>query len=121
MFTSRSTLPFSPMTPASPLGALKLSSLAAAVALLSACASTTAPTGQAPATAPAAAPAASPALAATAPAAAPGASATVPGAARPPADPTAPKPFADIIKDAKVQAGLFPIWRKDEKVWLEVP
>ena len=120
MFTSRSTPPFSPMTPTSPLGALKLSSLAAAVALLSACASTTAPTGQAAAPAPAAAPAAAPAVAATAPAAAPGASATVPGAARPPADPTAPKPFAEVSKDAKVQDGLFPIWRKDEKVWLEV-
>ncbi|MFN5047986.1 zinc-dependent metalloprotease, partial [Roseateles sp.] len=35
--------------------------------------------------------------------------------------PTAPKPFAEIIKDAKQQNGLFPIWRKDEKVWLEIP
>lgn len=42
-------------------------------------------------------------------------------AASKPADPTAPKPFADIIKDAKVQDGLFPIWRKDEKVWMEIP
>ena len=42
-------------------------------------------------------------------------------AAYKPADPTAPKPFADIIKDAKVQDGLFPIWRKDEKVWMEIP
>lgn len=40
---------------------------------------------------------------------------------KPTADPTAPKPFADVIKDAKVQSGLFPIWRKDEKVWLEIP
>ena len=36
-------------------------------------------------------------------------------------DPTAPKPFADVIKGAKEQPGLFPIWRKDDKVWLEIP
>ncbi|RZL31868.1 MAG: DUF5118 domain-containing protein, partial [Rubrivivax sp.] len=41
--------------------------------------------------------------------------------ARPPADPTAPKPFADVIKGAKEQPGLFPIWRKDEKTWIEIP
>jgi len=55
---------------------------------------------------------------------APAAAASAPGAApaaRPPADPSAPKPFADVSKDAKVQDGLFPIWRKDEKVWLELP
>lgn len=38
-----------------------------------------------------------------------------------PADPTALKPFAEVSKDAKSQDGLFPIWRKDDKVWLEVP
>lgn len=36
-------------------------------------------------------------------------------------DPSAPKPFADVIKGAKEQPGLFPIWRKDEKVWIEIP
>ncbi len=56
-------------------------------------------------------PPAAPASAASAPAAAP----------KPPVDPTAPKPFADVIKDAKSQDGLFPIWRKDEKVWIEIP
>lgn len=56
-------------------------------------------------------PAAAPANAASAPAA----------AARPAADPTAPKPFADVIKGAKEQPGLFPIWRKDDKVWIEIP
>ena len=60
-----------------------------------------------------------PGAAATATPPAPPASAA--SAARPPADPTAPKPFAEIIKDAKQQAGLFPIWRKDEKVWIEIP
>lgn len=42
-------------------------------------------------------------------------------AARPPADPTAPKPFAEVSRDTKRQDGLFPILRKDEKVWLEIP
>jgi len=42
-------------------------------------------------------------------------------APRPPVDPSAPKPFADVIKGAKEQPGLFPIWRKDEKVWIEIP
>ncbi|WP_422012810.1 zinc-dependent metalloprotease [Roseateles sp.] len=65
-------------------------------------------------TAPAPAGAASAAgTAAFAPAPAP----TRPGAP----DPTAPKPFADVIKGAKEQPGLFPIWRKDEKVWIEIP
>ena len=59
--------------------------------------------------------ASSPAAAASAPAN--GASAST--AARP--DPAALKPFADIIKDAKQDEGLFPIWRKDEKAWLEIP
>ena len=100
---------------------LSLSAVAAAVLLLSACASTgDGATGNAAAAKPvgtttAALPAAS---------AASGAG-TVPGAAaaaRPPAaDPTAPKPFADVIKGAKQDDGLFPIWRKDEKVWLEIP
>ncbi len=59
------------------------------------------------------------------PSAAPAAAASGPAAAapaaRPPADPTAPKPFADIIKGAKEQPGLFPVWRRDEKVWIEIP
>ena len=31
-----------------------------------------------------------------------------------------PRPFADVIKDAKESAGLFPVWQKDEKVWFEI-
>ncbi len=31
-----------------------------------------------------------------------------------------PRPFAEIIKDAKLTPGLFPTWQKDEKVWLEI-
>jgi hypothetical protein len=47
-----------------------------------------------------------------------------PGAAppaRPAADPTALKPFDEVIKGAKASEGLFPIWRLDEKVWIEIP
>ena len=50
-----------------------------------------------------------------------GAASAPAAAARPPADPAAPKPFAEVIKGAKEQPGLFPIWRKDEKVWIEIP
>jgi hypothetical protein len=32
----------------------------------------------------------------------------------------APRPFADVIKDAKPVAGLFTVWQKDEKFWLEL-
>jgi uncharacterized protein DUF4953/uncharacterized protein DUF5117/uncharacterized protein DUF5118 len=38
---------------------------------------------------------------------------------QPPAPP-AEKPFADIIKDAEVINGLFTLYRKDDKVWLEI-
>ncbi|CAD5375273.1 conserved exported hypothetical protein [Rubrivivax sp. A210] len=44
--------------------------------------------------------------------------ASAPAAARP--DPAAPKPFAEVIKDAKRQDGFLPLWRKDEKLWLEI-
>lgn len=44
-----------------------------------------------------------------------------PAAARAAADPTAPKPFAEVIRGAKEQPGLFPVWRKDEKTWIEIP
>jgi Met-zincin/Domain of unknown function (DUF5117)/Domain of unknown function (DUF5118) len=30
------------------------------------------------------------------------------------------RPFADIIKDAKQQTGLFTLWTKDDKVWIEI-
>jgi uncharacterized protein DUF4953/uncharacterized protein DUF5117/uncharacterized protein DUF5118 len=41
---------------------------------------------------------------------------------QPPAQPAPPtdKPFADIIKDAEVINGLFTLYRKDDKVWLEI-
>jgi hypothetical protein len=104
-------------------GLLQLSGLAAAVALLSACAAIP-PQAAKTAAAPAATVFSPNAASAPFGAATSGplaAAATAAAAAKPPVDPTAPKPFADVIKEAKRQDGLFPIWRKDEKVWLEIP
>jgi hypothetical protein len=47
-----------------------------------------------------------------------------PAAAAAPAAPGAPpplKPFNDVIKDATEAAGFFTTWRKDDKVWIEIP
>ncbi len=84
---------------------------AATAALFAGCATPTAgPSAAAPAGA-----------ASTAVAAAPAASSAVPGAVPPrPPEAGAPKPFAEVIKDAVRQDGLIPVWRKDEKVWLEI-
>ena len=49
----------------------------------------------------------------------PGASAPTAAAAAKP-DPSAPKPFDEVIKGATAQAGFFGLWRKDEKLWLEI-
>ena len=38
-----------------------------------------------------------------------------------PGAPPPPKPFAEVIKDAKEEAGFFTTWRKDDKVWIEIP
>src|SRR3990167_6635613 len=54
-------------------------------------------------------------------AAAVAASAPAAPASSPAAEAPAPKPFAQVIRGAKRTDGLFPIWRKDEKVWLEIP
>ena len=44
-----------------------------------------------------------------------------PGAAPVAATPPGPlRPFADVIKDAKRTDGLFTLWQKDDKVWLEL-
>ena len=80
--------------------------------LLSGCATLNAPPAQPKPDA--AAPAAAPASGAS-----PFASAASAPAARP--DPAAPKPFAEVIKGATQQAGFVPIWRKDDKLWLEIP
>ncbi len=79
------------------------------------------PTAVAAAVGVAAAPAAAPAPAVAARLPAPAASAPAPGAVpAAAAAPGAPKPFADVIKDAKPLSGLFTLWQKDDKVWLEL-
>ncbi|MBL8304036.1 MAG: zinc-dependent metalloprotease [Ideonella sp.] len=53
----------------------------------------------------------------------PAAAATNSGAAGPSAtrpDPSAPRPFDEVVKGAKQSDGLFVTWQKDEKVWLEL-
>ncbi|MCU0929251.1 MAG: zinc-dependent metalloprotease [Burkholderiaceae bacterium] len=52
------------------------------------------------------------------PGTAPGGPPGAPPGARP--DPAAPRPFAEVIKDAQRLDGFVPLWRKDEKVWLEI-
>lgn len=55
-------------------------------------------------------------------AAAPAASAVPPGTPQPGATPPgSPQPFANVIKDAKkIEGGLFTLYQKDEKVWIEL-
>ena len=97
-----------------------------ASALMTACASTAplgAPTATPAPAAETASPAAAPAAAPTAGAAPHAAANGAPGAAAAPAAAATPpglKPFAEVIKDAKRIDGLFPVWQKDEKVWIEV-
>ncbi|MBL8363156.1 MAG: zinc-dependent metalloprotease [Rubrivivax sp.] len=93
--------------------------VAAAVAVLSACATPTQPPAATPTPAPAAAPQA-PAAAGVVPravAAGPAGAASAPAAA--PA-PGTPQPFATVVRDARRSDGLFTTWRKDDKVWLEL-
>lgn len=63
-------------------------------------------------------------LAAQTPAAAPApakpGAPTAPATPPTPPDPSGLKPFADIIKEAKEAKGFFPVFQKDEKVWIEV-
>jgi hypothetical protein len=54
----------------------------------------------------------------------PAASGTAPAAALGPVTapaPGSPRAFADVIKDAKRTDGLFPLWQKDDKTWIEIP
>ncbi|MDH5286145.1 MAG: zinc-dependent metalloprotease [Betaproteobacteria bacterium] len=55
------------------------------------------------------------------------ATATTPPAATPAATPSGasasaagPRPFAEVIKDAKSSDGLFRVWTKDERTWIEI-
>ena len=57
------------------------------------------------------------------PAAAPTAGAVpaaAPPAGGPPTAPGTPKPFKDVIKDAKEIPGLYALFEKDDKVWIEI-
>jgi hypothetical protein len=105
----------------------------AAAALLTGCASSPPGADETPAIAAAAAAAATAATAAASP---PPVQAAAPGSAtRPPAPAVAAaaaaasaaaaaaqsaKPFADVVKDAHEMPGLFRVWQKDDKVWLEI-
>jgi len=99
---------------------IQLTAIAAAALLLTACATTGTTGSSSSSAAPAAQAASAPAGAASGAPGQPGASSPM-TAPRPAADPTAPKPFAEVSRDAKRDDGLFPILRKDEKVWLEIP
>lgn len=54
------------------------------------------------------------------PAAAPANAAPAKPGAPPPAAAAQPRPFAEVIKDARRSEGLFTVWQKDEKLWLEL-
>jgi hypothetical protein len=43
-----------------------------------------------------------------------------PGSPTAPPAPGAPRPFAEIVKDAKEQIGMFRIFQKDDKIWIEI-
>ena len=102
----------------------------AVAAALSSCATVTPPTATSATTAAAtpspSTPVGAPASSATSATVAGTPAAAAPtAAARPPgspaaATPGAPRPFAEVIKDAKEQPGLFTLWTKDEKVWIEL-
>ncbi|MCI1190726.1 zinc-dependent metalloprotease [Calidifontimicrobium sp. SYSU G02091] len=64
-----------------------------------------------------AATAGTPAPSATTPAAS---AATAPSAAAPRSDPAPLRPFADVVRDAQRIDGFVPLWRRDERVWLEI-
>ncbi len=102
-----------------PASLLRLAPVAAAVLLLAACATPGGPaTPAAGDKAAAAATAPKPGTAASAPAGAPGGAAAAAAADRP--DPSAPRPFDTVIKGATRSDGFIPVWRKDDKIWLEI-
>jgi hypothetical protein len=112
-----------PLMPAR--ASLRVSIIALGAALASACA-TTAPTvadGSPPKPAPAAVtPADKPAATTPTAGAKPAAPASSSAAAAPsrPGEPPAPRPFADVVKDAKELKGYVTVWQKDERTWLEI-
>ncbi len=103
------------MIPARPLRMKTVCALVAVALSASALAQTPpAPTPPAPAPNPTPAPGNQPQLPVAAPPLA-GAPATPA-----PTPPGQPRPFKDVLKDAKEIAGLFKVHRKDEKVWIEI-
>ena len=97
----------------------------ALAAALSSCATVTPPAATTAATPSPSTPVGAPASSATSATVAGTPAAAPPAAARPPGSPAAaapgaPRPFAEVIKDAKEQPGLFTLWTKDEKVWIEI-
>ena len=83
-------------------------SLAGAIALLFASATLAQDPAPAPTPAPDAKPGAKPAEGAK------------PPAATPPTPPGQPRPYKDVLKDAKAIPGYFTLHQKDEKVWIEI-
>jgi hypothetical protein len=131
---TRPPIPSASHAAASRLGATTLV-IAAGIAALSGCASVPAGTADGAASSAASATAAKPASAVAATGAPPAmtagtSSASAIGATVAPASGAAasagaaaagqPRPFAEVIKDAKETPGLIGIWQKDEKVWLEI-
>jgi Met-zincin/Domain of unknown function (DUF5117)/Domain of unknown function (DUF5118) len=112
MHLDRSRHPSSLLTLVAALAALGLAGCATTAA-----APVTAAAGSGVATAAAAPSAAAPATRPAANAASGAAPVTTPAA--PPAA-GQPPPFATVIKDAKEIKGLFTLWQKDEKVWIEL-
>jgi hypothetical protein len=53
--------------------------------------------------------------------AAEGKSPSFPGVSTPRPEPGALRAFNDVVRGATQQAGFLPIWRRDDKVWLEIP
>ena len=84
---------------------------------LGGCATMSAPGAEKEAAAPAAVPSAQAIANAQKLAGAPGSQPTV---VSPPPLVNGLRPFADVVRDAKEQKGLFHLWQKDEKVWLEI-
>ena len=97
--------------------AWRLAELALCLCLgLSACAQLADPAGAQGKAVPAASAPGAPVVAKAGPAAA----ASAPAAAASAAPPGPLRPFADVVKDAKRSDGLFTLWQKDDKVWLEL-
>ena len=113
---------------------LRVAATTLVAAALSACATTstpgaagkvasTAPSGSPKAgtsAAPAAGSSAAPAGKAGGPAGASGAAPAAAPSGAPPTPPGAPRPFAEVIKDAKELKGFLTLWQKDEKTWIEI-